>query len=162
MVTAGIFEDIISIIIFGVTSSISYSQAPAASSINTNSTLSNSTIYNATLSNVTHTNVTASSTGHDVGIAVLYTLVEVAVGIILGCVFGFAGYVFKYIKDYRIRIWVKFIYCVIMIVAFPVGSQYAVHPQSRYVGVLFFGYVSYIMWGEDKPNVYLTRLWFFI
>lgn len=41
----------------------------------------------------------------------------------------------------------------------PFGSHYTRFEESKYIGIIFFGYFSYQAWGEEKPDKELAKFW---
>lgn len=80
----------------------------------------------------------------------------------IGTFMGLAGFVLNYIKAARLRIWAKLFYGITCAIGYPVAAQLTGYSEFKYVGMLFFGYFSYRVWGEDKPSALLTSFWFYI
>ena len=58
-------------------------------------------------------------------------------------------------------IWIKF--CVMLGIA--IITPYVTHilefQESKYVGIIFYGYVCFRIWGKEKPDKYLGIFWKF-
>ena len=87
-----------------------------------------------------------------VGITVLIVLAEIVVGFIIGIIAGLLGWFFKYIKNDKLRMWVKFFYCIAVIIAFPVVADSQKYPEAKFIGSLLFGYTCFCVWGPEKPS----------
>lgn len=94
--------------------------------------------------------------------AVIDSLIQVIVSMAAGIVLGLAGYFFRYIQADKLRMYLKFISSILVFISFPVAAHYLDAPNAKYIGVFFYGYVSYVVWGNDKPSALLTRMWFFM
>ena len=55
--------------------------------------------------------------------------------------------------------WVKFLLCVFMGFAVPVLSEVSGFHESKFVGIIFFGWACFYNWGHDKPEKPLAILW---
>jgi hypothetical protein len=77
----------------------------------------------------------------------------------LGC--GVLGWFFNFLKDFKHVMFLKFIWCVFFVFAFPFIADFDGYPHAKFIAALFFGYASYRVWGEDKPSAELYKLWFF-
>jgi NhaP-type Na+/H+ or K+/H+ antiporter len=53
----------------------------------------------------------------------------------------------------------KFVIMVFLGIALPFFSHYTRFEESKYIGIIFFGYFSYQVWGEDKPDKELAKFW---
>lgn len=56
----------------------------------------------------------------------------------------------------------KLIYCITAAILCVVGEEYAGTSDTKYLGALAFGYVSYRVWGDEKPSKHLYWFWFII
>jgi len=43
----------------------------------------------------------------------------------------------------------------------PLLSEYLEIPEAKFVGIIFFGYGCFRVWGEDKPEKQLSTVWMF-
>jgi len=57
--------------------------------------------------------------------------------------------------------YVKLVMVMIVAVAFPIVSEITTFRESKSVGIIFFGYACYRVWGEDKPEHELGHIWRF-
>jgi hypothetical protein len=46
----------------------------------------------------------------------------------------------------------KLIACLIVAVAMPIVAEVTTFRESKFVGIIFFGYACFRAWGEDKPE----------
>jgi hypothetical protein len=92
MIASGTFDDIICIILFGITKTIAYNEYGMSS---------------------------GQSMGYSIGILFAQNIVGLVSGIILGCI----GWVFKFIKNDRLRIYAKFCYSIAGAIAFVVVGE---------------------------------------
>ena len=57
--------------------------------------------------------------------------------------------------------WWKLILCLIMAFAVPIVSEITHFYESKFICIIFFGYMCYRVWGEDKPEHELAIFWMF-
>jgi NhaP-type Na+/H+ or K+/H+ antiporter len=89
--------------------------------------------------------------GQNGHIALIFVFVEVFTGIGGGIMFGLLGWFFKYIPNKTVRIWMKYLYCMMLVIGFPVTSEVTGFTEIRFIGILFCGYTLFRVWGEEKP-----------
>ena len=46
-------------------------------------------------------------------------------------------------------------------VILPFACHYTRFDESKYIGIIFYGYFSYGVWGNDKPDKELATFWIF-
>lgn len=57
--------------------------------------------------------------------------------------------------------WVKFFVCLAMAFLVPVVTEITKFYEAKFVCIIFFGYMCYMGWGEDKPEHHLAVFWGF-
>ena len=77
-------------------------------------------------------------------------------GIVAGIAFGFVAFVFKWLK---LGTFFRFLYCVFFIIGLAVTTAVFVLPQTRFIAIIFFGYVCYRIWKQEKPDKELSYIW---
>lgn len=104
-----------------------------------------------------------AETGIYVGWEVGNNMIQLAIGLCVGLSLGFAFIVFQYIKDKKCRTVVKVIFLLIVAVGMPLAcnSKTLAIPEAKFVGIIFFGYGCFRVWGEDKPEGELATVWMF-
>ena len=55
----------------------------------------------------------------------------------------------------------KLIAVLIVAIATPIVAEVTTFKESKFVGIIFFGYMCFRMWGEDKPEEELGKIWMF-
>jgi NhaP-type Na+/H+ or K+/H+ antiporter len=99
------------------------------------------------------------SPGKAIGTLFLDNLIGLAAGIVFGCI----SYFFNFLKKYpTLNMYMKSVYCMGCAILFVLVGEEIKYTNSKYIAGLTFGYVSYRMWGEDKPTAELGWVWFFI
>ena len=88
--------------------------------------------------------------------------IENVAALAIGIVYGLTGWFYKFIKNPKIRIYCKLAHCIVAAMFFVIVEYHAKTSDAKYLGALSFGYVSYRVWGEDKPSKELAWFWFFI
>ena len=92
----------------------------------------------------------SSNIGSMIGWNVLY----IVAGIIVGSLLGLSMKLVKGANNY-----VKFVIMLSVAIATPFVTHVLHFEESKYVGIIFFGYCCYRVWGKDKPDVYLGKFW---
>ena len=81
---------------------------------------------------------------------------QLVAGIVTGALLGLPAYLFKLCKA---NVYIKAIYCLIVLVFGAVVSELIVFHESRYIGIITFGYVCHLIWKHDVPEKPLEYLW---
>lgn len=58
--------------------------------------------------------------------------------------------------------YLKCAYCVVIPVGFIVMFDFTKFNEARFISCFAFGYVCFRFWGNDKPSLLLSKIWFFI
>lgn len=82
-------------------------------------------------------------------------------GILFGAVSGYCMIIFNKCtcNCQRFKTWVKFVLMLSLAVSLPYLCHYTRFEESKYIGIIFFGYFSYCVWGEEKPDKELANFW---
>jgi hypothetical protein len=96
-----------------------------------------------------------SSVLSEIGIVIL----EFIVGTIIGVLAGLLGKGFKFFKKSKTVMRVKALWCLFWALAFMLASNLSGFPFAKFTASLSFGYVSYRIWGEEKPIDELALFW---
>lgn len=122
------------------------------------------TVFSVLVS-ITFDNVTGSKSGSDTNIGKMIgmNILYIVVGIAVGCLLGFSMIIFNYCKclSDKALIWVKFFLMLSIAIITPYITHLLAFEESKYVGIIFFGYVCFRVWGKNKPDAYLGILWKF-
>lgn len=139
-IAASSFDDIIAITAFGIFMTIAFNEAPGGVA-----------------------DIEDPEKGDSVGFEVLMNLVQLLTGFIVGMGLGFCfGYpIHHHIKNERCRKWTKLIFVMIVAIAMPFAAEYSTFVESKFVGIIFFGYMCFRIWGEEKPEHALGQIWMF-
>lgn len=136
MIAASSFDDIIAITAFGIFTTIAFNEAPGG--------------------------VASEEKGGDsIGFEVFMNLVQLVVGFIVGLALGWVLKFVDKMPQGSCRMMVKLIATLIVAVATPIVAEVSTFKESKFVGIIFFGYACYRVWGEDKPEVELGKIWMF-
>lgn len=93
-----------------------------------------------------------------IGMNVFYFVI----GILFGAVAGYSMAIFNQCTklDYpRAKIWAKFGICLALAIGLPFACHYTRFDESKYIGIIFFGYFAYTVWGMEKPDAELATFW---
>lgn len=132
MLIASSFDDIVAITVFSAFISISFDQ------------------------------ITSSTEGADIKTMVGMNVFYFVIGILFGAVAGYSMAIFNKCAscDYpKLKLYTKFVICVALGIALPFLCHYTRFDESKYIGIIFFGYFSYRVWGNDKPDPQLANFW---
>jgi len=133
MIAASSFDDIIAITAFGVFSTIAFNQAPGGGAEKEDTTV------------------------HEIGINAF----QLGAGLGVGLTLGFSFILFQSCAQGKCRTIAKTICCLIVGIIFPIVCETIHFPESKFVGIIFFGYGCFRVWGEDKPEEELASIWMF-
>lgn len=59
----------------------------------------------------------------------------------------------------RVKSYLKFAIMLALAIGLPFACHYTRFEESKYIGIIFFGYFSYCVWGEEKPDKELANFW---
>lgn len=100
--------------------------------------------------------------GDSVGFEVLMNLVQLVTGFAIGMLLGYClGKPIHMIKNEKCRKWSKLIMVMIVAIAMPFAAEHSTFHESKFVGIIFFGYMCFKIWGEEKPEHALGQIWMF-
>lgn len=95
------------------------------------------------------------STGFDI----LKSFYQLVTGIGMGIFFGLCGWVFWLIQyKFKYFKYTKGIWVFIVVLTFEIVPNIINFPQSKFIGVFIFGYVTHLVWRDDRPKVFLWNL----
>jgi NhaP-type Na+/H+ or K+/H+ antiporter len=94
----------------------------------------------------------------EIGMVIIKFLVGVGIGIAA----GFLGWFFKFIRNKKVSIVLKAIWCILWALGFVVGSTKSGYNEAKYTAALCFGYVNNRLWGTEKPAKEIAFFWFFL
>jgi len=134
MIAAASFDDIIAITAFGVFSTIAFNEAPGG---------------------------VEAETGIYVGWEIGNNALQLAIGLAFGLIVGFSFIFFQKLPEGPVRRFAKIIALLVVAIALPIGTELLHIPEAKFVGIIFFGYGCFRVWGEDKPEEDLATIWMF-
>lgn len=132
LIAAASFDDIIAISIFSVFLTIAFSQAPGGE-------------------DEEEPNIAA-----ELGLVIL----QIVVGLVLAIAVGWCMKVFNKCDTSKTK-WPKFLLTLFIAIMAPIVSDTTNFPESKFIFIIFFGYMCYRQWGEDKPEHELAIFWMF-
>ena len=65
----------------------------------------------------------------------------------------------KFLKKFNK--WVKFFVTLGFAIAAPIAADTTNQPEAKFIFIIFYGYMCYRQWGEDKPEHELGIFWMF-
>jgi len=136
MIAASSFDDIIAITAFGVFITIAKNQAPGGVA-------------------------SVENGGDSIGFEVFMNLVQLVTGLVIGIGLGALLVFVDKLPKNKCRMMVKLFACLFVAVMMPIVAQITTFEESKFVGIIFFGYACFRAWGEDKPEAELGQIWMF-
>lgn len=133
MIAASTFENILAIVIFGIIKGVTFNQIKSE----------------------------IEGTQDDISLAIGMIIVQNLVGLAGGIIMGLGAWLFKFIKTKYIM-HLKCAYCVVIPVGFIVMFDFTKFNEARFISCFAFGYVCFRFWGNDKPSLFLSKIWFLI
>lgn len=95
--------------------------------------------------------------------SIIINAYQIITGLVIGLLVGaILGYLFQKVNHTNRVSWLKFFLILIILVFFLIGFEVSGFHESRYICVLFFGYMLNVFWEEDKPDYHLGVLWKFM
>jgi NhaP-type Na+/H+ or K+/H+ antiporter len=107
-------------------------------------------------------NFAGYSEGESLAWAIGKVFVQNAIGLVIGVSLGLGAWPFKFIKNNKIRIYSKLLFCIIGAMVFVIIGYEADAADAKYIAALSFGYTCFRFWGTDKPAKEIAWFWFFI
>jgi len=133
LIAASSFDDIIAITVFGIFLTVAMNEAPGQ---------------------------ILAEESDPLWWEVLYNIIQIVVGLILGLGIGWCMRFFNKCSSAKTK-WPKFFFTLFMAITVPVLSTAVNFPEAKFICIIFFGYMCYQCWGEDKPEHELGLLWRF-
>jgi NhaP-type Na+/H+ or K+/H+ antiporter len=65
------------------------------------------------------------------------------------------------IKHEKCRKITKLIFVMVVAILMPFVAEWTTFVESKFVGIIFFGYMCFKLWGEEKPEHALGQIWMF-
>lgn len=72
---------------------------------------------------------------------------------VLGAIGGFA------LKWLKLGNWFRLAFCLIVVTFIGVGSELIQFHESKYIGIILFGYILHCIWKHHKPEIHLEYVW---
>ena len=130
MLAASSFDDIIAITVFSIFVSVAFSAAGGEGESMTVKTM--------------------------IGMNVFY----IVTGIVVGGLLGFGMSFFNRVKASEVCVkWTKFGFMLMLAVLTPVFCNSTGFEESKYIGIITFGFICFKVWGEKKPDAELAKFW---
>lgn len=96
------------------------------------------------------------------GIAVLRNLYQIAAGLAFGLGFGYCMKIFNRFEHTRNLNLIKLFLMLTIAVLDPVVCELIGFHESKYIAIIFFGFMCHHHWGEKKPEKLLGDIWNFM
>ena len=98
--------------------------------------------------------LTGGSIADDIGRIIWKNALYIVTGVVLGAVLGLGLWLVR-----KANMHVKFIIMVVVAISDPFIAYFANFKESKYVGIISFGYFCSRAWGKDKPDALLAKFW---
>jgi len=132
LIAAASFDDIIAITAYGIAITVALNEAPGG----------------------------VAAEKDSIGYEVLNILIQIVSGLVVGLGTGFACRCFNSCAPAKTK-WIKLFVCLFMAIAVPIVCEIIEFYESKFICIIFFGYMCYQQWGEDKPEHELGVFWSF-
>ena len=132
LIAASSFDDIIAISVFSIFLTIAFTQAPGGE----------------------------DEGGKDIWAELGLVTLQIFVGLLFAFALGAAMKSFNKCDPKKTK-WPKFFVVTALAIAAPFASDLSGFPESKFIFVIFFGFMCYRQWGEDKPEHELAVFWMF-
>lgn len=112
------------------------------------------TVFSAFIS-IAFDEISTSTKGADIKTMVGMNVFYFIIGILFGAVAGYSMGIFNKCTKWeapRAKIWIKFLICISLAIGLPFACHYTRFDESKYIGIIFFGYFAYTVWGMEKPD----------
>ena len=133
LIAASTFDNIATLIWFGIVNAITFSKADAM----------------------------IKGTTPNIGMTIAWLFIQVIIGFAVGIVVGLTAWFFKFIT-WKHSIYLKTFYCVSIAVGFVLASDFSGQTNAKFMASLTFGYTCSRFWGHQKPAKQIAQLWIFI
>lgn len=90
----------------------------------------------------------------DIGPMIGMNILYIVVGIVGGAILGLSMIIIKKVNN-----WIKFFLMLAIAISLPFITHAVSFEESKYVGVIFYGYCTYRVWGHEKPDALLGNFW---
>lgn len=132
LIAAASFDDIIAISIFSIFLTIAFTEAPGGE----------------------------DEGGDNIWLELGLVVLQIFTGMVLAFALGYCMKIFNRWEAAKTK-WPKFIVTVIAAIAAPIISEVTHFPESKFIFIIFFGFMCFRAWGEDKPEHELAIFWMF-
>lgn len=132
LIAASSFDDIIAISVFSIFLTIAFTEAPGGE----------------------------DEGGANIGFELFLVACQIFAGLVLAFLLGWAMKLFNRCDPKKTK-WPKFFVVLALAIAAPIVSDLSKFPESKFIFVIFFGFMCYRQWGEDKPEHELAIFWMF-
>lgn len=134
MLAASSFDDIIAITVFSIFVSVSFDQIGAEGE--------------------------SLTVKQMIGMNIFYIVTGMFFGVIVGLTMTCFNKLEKTFSAPKIK-WAKFTLMLLIAILTPVLCNNVGFEESKYIGIITFGFVCFNMWGEKKPDKELATFWKF-
>lgn len=93
------------------------------------------------------------------GMAVLVNIYQIAAGLAFGLGFGYCMKIFNRWEHTKKLNYIKFAVMLSLGILFPIVCEIIGFYESKYIGIIFFGFMCHHHWGEKKPEKLLANVW---
>ena len=132
LIAASSFDDIIAISVFSIFLTIAFTEAPGGE----------------------------DEEGKNIWLELGLVGLQIVTGLVLAFVLGWLMKFFNNCNPRKTK-WPKFFTTIALAVAAPVASDLSNFPESKFIFVIFYGFMCYRYWGEEKPEHELAVFWMF-
>ena len=132
LIAAASFDDIIAISVFSIFLTISFNQAPGGE----------------------------DEGGKNIWAELGLVILQIFVGLVLAFSLGWLMKFFNNCKPEKTR-WPKFFLTLFLAIAAPFAADLSGFPEAKFIFIIFYGFMCFRYWGENKPEHELAIFWMF-
>ena len=132
LIAASSFDDIIAISIFSIFLTITFTQAPGGE----------------------------DEGGKNIWLELGLVVVQIITGLVLALILGWLMKQFNKCDPKKTK-WPKFFLTLFFAILAPIASDLAGFPESKFIFIIFYGFMCFRYWKEDKPEHELAIFWLF-
>ena len=87
-----------------------------------------------------------------------FSVIQLIIGLVIACACGVSMICCNVLPKYCSK-GLKVVICILMAIFIPVACDLGGIPNTKFVAIVFFGYVSKRKWKEDYPEQALAKFW---
>ena len=155
LIAASSFDDIIAISVFSIFLTIAFTEAPGGEA-----SIEAADGETTELPDGTELPEAEEEEKKNIWLELGLVGIQIVTGLVLAFVLGWLMKFFNNCNARKTK-WPKFFTVLALAIAAPIASDLSHFPESKFIFVIFFGFMCYRYWGEEKPEHELAVFWMF-